>query len=248
VATLKVSTTGCTLAAVFANSRPGEPSEYVSGLALELLDELRITMMECRIVLQVLPNEADMNFDELDRDLQTAQLGARRAYEAASVLHQGARLNDRWGSDWSRPKAIFARHVAAVRDGAPRVHPKTALGDHIERALWQLPATDRVEDAVAARPTCTGIARASKRRCAVSAIYLGSGLFGAHCYSHATPEERDQYRIHQEAVSAQQSSLHANHLRRLRAIGERISERWLQHRENRRLWVTELTSDIEAAD
>jgi hypothetical protein len=233
---------------VFANSRPGEPSEYVSGLALELLDELRIRMMECRIVLQALPNEADMNFDELDRDLHTAQQGARLAYEAASVVHQGARLNDRWGSDWSRPKAIFARQGAAVRDGAPRVDPKPALGDHVERALWQLPAADRVEDAIAVRPACTGTVRATKRRCAVSAIYLGSGLFAAHCYSHATPEEREQYRTHQGAVNAQQSSSHANHLRRVRAIGERISERWLQHRENRRLWVTELTSDIEAGD
>jgi hypothetical protein len=222
---------------VFANSRPDGSSEYVSGLAVKLLDELRITVMECRIVLQALPAEADMNFDELDRDLHTAQQGARLAYEAASVVHQGARLEDRWGCDWSRPRAIFARHGAAVRNGASRVQPKPTLGDHLERALWQLPATDRVEDGAAVRPTCTGVVRASRRRCAVSAIYLGSGLFAAHCYSHATPDERDRYRTHQETVSAQQSSAHANQLRRLRAVGERLSEQWLKHRENRRPWT-----------
>jgi hypothetical protein len=34
-------------------------------VALVLLDELRMRMMECRLVLQALPDEADLNFDEL---------------------------------------------------------------------------------------------------------------------------------------------------------------------------------------
>nr|WP_319449837.1 MULTISPECIES: hypothetical protein [unclassified Mycobacterium] len=199
-------------------------------------------MMECRLVLKALPDEADMNFDELERDLHTAQQAARLAYEAASVVHQGARLDPRWGSDWSRPKAIFARHGAAVRDGAPRVDPKPASGDLLERWLWRLPATDSVDGAPEVRPTCTGTVRATKRPCTAAAIYLGSGVFGAHCYSHATPMERDQYRAHHDSVSAQQSTSYTDLLERQRGVGERLSEQWLQHRDNRSKWVDEVRS------
>jgi hypothetical protein len=233
---------------VFSNQRPDGHSECVSGLAVKLLDELCITVMECRVVLQALPAEADMNFDELERELQTAQRGARLAYEAASVVNQGGRLEDRWGSDWSRPRAIFARHGAAVRNGASRVYPEPALGGHLERVLWQLPAADHVEDVGAARPTCTGVVRATRRLCAVSALYLGSGVFGAHCYSHATPDERDQYRTHQETVTALQSNAYANQSRRLRAIGERLCEQWLRHRENRQPSDAQFTWDTKAAE
>lgn len=64
---------------VSANSHHAQPSEYVSDLALELLDEVRIRMMECRLVLKALTDEADLNFEELDRDLHAAQQSARTA-------------------------------------------------------------------------------------------------------------------------------------------------------------------------
>ena len=130
---------------VSANSHHGQPSEYVSEIALELLDEVHIRMMECRLVLKALTDEADLNFAELDRDLHAAQQSARRAYEAGSVVHQGARLDARPGSDWSRPNEIFARHEAAVRAGAARVDPTSAMGDCLERSLWQLPTSGSVD-------------------------------------------------------------------------------------------------------
>lgn len=231
-----------------ANSHDDQLSEYVSGLALELLDELRIAMMECRLVLTALPDEADLNFDELECELYTAQQSARRAYQAASLVHQGVQLDPRWGSDWSRPKAIFARHSAAVRNGAPRVDPKVAVGDRMERALWQLPATDSVDQGPAVRPTCTGTVRTTKRRCTVSAVYLGSGLFGAHCYSHATPAERDQYRAHRDSVSAQESTSYTDLLERQRGVGQRISERWLKLRARRQQWIDEFSSVTRAEE
>ena len=231
---------------VFANSHGAQPSEYVSGLALELLDELRIKMMECRLVLKALPDEADMNFDELEHDLHIAQEAAHQAYDAASVVHQGARLDPRWGNGWSRPKAIFARHDAAVRDGALRIDPKFGLGDRLERVLWQLSTSECVDHVPDVRSKCTGTVRATKRPCRASAIYLGSGLFGAHCYSHATAAERDQYRKHQDSVGASQSDAYTDLLGRQRDVGEQLSVQWLQHRDTRRQWVDAVASASRA--
>ncbi|MUM06784.1 hypothetical protein B5P44_18635 [Mycobacterium sp. CBMA 213] len=228
------------MAFVSANSHDG--SEFISGLALELLDELRIRMMECRLVLSALPDEADMNFDELDVELHTAQEAATRAYAAASVVHQGARLDPRWGNGWSRPKAIFARHQAAVRDGAPKVDPKPALGDRVERSLWQLPGMHNVDRAPDARPKCTGTVRTTKRPCTAGAVYLGSGLFAAHCYSHATPAERAQCRAHHDFVDTFQSTAYTDLLERQREVGERLSVQWLQDRDSRGKWVDEVSS------
>lgn len=184
-------------------------------------------------MLTALPDEADMNFDDLDYELHTVQRSAQQACQAASLVHQGARMDPRWGNDWSRPKAIFARHSAAVRGGAPRVDPAPAMGDGMERVLWQLPATDRVDDVPKVRPTCSGTVRTTKRRCTMAALYLGSGLFGAHCYSHATPDERDEYRVHQDAMRAKETTSYTDLLALRRRIGENIGQRWLQHRDRR---------------
>lgn len=216
-----------------ANSHDERCSEYVSGLAVALLDELRITLMECRLMLTALPDEADMNFDDLDYELHTVQRSAHQAYQAASLVHQGARLDPRWGTDWSRPKALFARHSAAVRGGAPRLDPAPAMGGGMERALWQLPATDRVDDVPKERPTCAGTVRTTKRRCTMAALYLGSGLFAAHCYSHATPDERDQYRAHQDATRTKETTSYTDLLALRRRIGENIGQQWLQRRDRR---------------
>lgn len=70
--------------------------ESVSSFALEVLDELRMRMLECLLVLQALPEEADLNFDEIENDIHTVSRGARNAYEAASLVHQGAALGERW--------------------------------------------------------------------------------------------------------------------------------------------------------
>jgi hypothetical protein len=240
----KVCTTSSTLLPVFSTSRGPESSEYVSGVALDVLDEMRIRMMECRLVLANLSDQADMNFDELEQDLRAAQQGAQEAYEAASLVHQGAALEPRWGTSWSRPRAVFARHHAAVRQGANKVHPESGLGDRLERSLWQLPGVDRVEDAGAVRPKCSGTVRTTGAKCVSSAIYLGSGLFGAHCYSHATAEERNQYRAHHEKASSQLSNSHELLLVRQRGVGEAIAEQWLQRRENRRQWIDDIDSAI----
>lgn len=227
-------------------SYDSDSPEFVSSIALEVLEELLLRVIECRLVLQALPGEADLNFDELDGALHVTQQSACEAHDAAWLVHQGARLNARWGTGWSRPKAIFARHGAAVQDGANKVNLIPNLGHRLDRSMWQLPAPDRVEDVVGVRPRCAGAVRATKLRCSVSAIYLGSGVYGAHCYSHATPAERDQYRQHNDLTLAAQADSHGRLLGFRRAVGEKIADRWRQHRETKRQWVEEICTAAQA--
>lgn len=122
------------------------PMESVSSLALDVIDELRMKMLECLLVLQTLPDGAVLNLSDLAGDLLAARRGTQEAYQAVSLLHQGAELDERWGHNRSRPKVIFARHVAAVHRGAKKVTPMLALCDRLECHLYQLPRTDRTQD------------------------------------------------------------------------------------------------------
>lgn len=214
-----------------------EPAEEVSSLALDIIDELRLKMLECLLVLQTLPDEADLNFADLTSDVLAAHRGAQEAYRAASLVHQGAELDERWGHSLSRPRAVFARHNAAVKRGAKKIIPIAALSDRLEGQLYRLPALDRTQDVVGQRPKCSGIVRSTGDDCESSAIYLGSGIFGAHCYSHATPTERDRYRAHHEAVAARQTRSHDDLLTLQRSVGENIAAQWISSREQRAGWV-----------
>ncbi|SKH61590.1 Uncharacterised protein [Mycobacteroides abscessus subsp. massiliense] len=226
---------------VFETDPDLDPTESVSSLALDIIDELRLKMLECLLVLQTLPDEADLNFADLTSDILAAHRGALEAHRAASLMHQGAELDERWGHGLSRPKAIFARHNAAVSRGARKVKPIAALSDRLEGHLYRLPALDRTQDVVGERPKCSGVARSTGENCASSAIYLGSAIFGAHCYSHATPTERDKYRAHHEAVSARQARSHDDLLTLQRSAGESIAAQWISTRDQRAIWVDRMS-------
>ncbi|AWG65087.1 hypothetical protein [Mycobacteroides abscessus] len=228
---------------MFETDSDFDPDETVSSLALAVIDELRMRMLECLLVLQTLPEEADLNFADLANDVLAAHRGSLEAYQAASIVHQGAELDERWGHGLSRPKAIFARHNAAVRGGATKVAPMPALCDRLERHLYQLPRPDRTQTVAGQRPKCSGVVKSTAEDCTSSAIYLGSGMFGAHCYSHASPSEREQYRVHHEENDARQARSH-NDLRSLqRAAGEKIVTHWISTREQRTQWIEALISN-----
>lgn len=228
-----VSPTSSTLLCVVVPEPNSYDMEYVSPRALEVLDELRIRVMECLLVLQALPAEADLNLDELEEDLHVARLQCGQAYEAASLVHQAAALDERWGESWSRPKAVFARHNAAVRQGARRVRPMRARGDELEWRLWQLPAPDRVQNFGGARPQCSGVVRSTGNDCRSTAVYLGAGTFGAHCYSHATPGEREKYRDVQDAADAQEAMSFAELVETQQTEGRAITAEWIEQRAAR---------------
>ncbi len=120
--------------------------------------------------------------------------------------------------------------------------PLPALSDQLERYLYQLPSLDRTQDFVGERPRCCAVVRASGRDCASAAICLGSGMFGAHCYSHATGTERDQYRAHHEQVSARQARSHEDLRDLQRAVGENIAAQWISGRKQRAQWVAAIVA------
>ncbi|MFA4081355.1 hypothetical protein [Mycobacteroides salmoniphilum] len=228
---------------MFETDSDFDPDETVSSLALDVIDELRLKMLECLLVLQTLPEEADLNFTDLANDILAAHRGTLEAYQAASIVHQGAELDERWGNGLSRPKAIFARHNAAVRRGAQKVTPMPALCDQLERRLYQLPRPDRTQTVAAARPKCSGLVKSTGEDCTNSAIYLGAGMFGAHCYSHATATEREQYRAHHEENDARQARSHADLRSMQRAVGEKILAHWISTRERRPQWIDTIVSN-----
>ncbi|WP_134144685.1 hypothetical protein [Mycobacteroides salmoniphilum] len=218
--------------------------ESVSSLALDVIDELRMKMLECLLVLQTLPEEADLNFADLANDILAAHRSTLETYQAASIVHQGAELDEPWGNSLSRPKAIFARHNAAVRRGATKVLPVAALSDRLERYLYHLPRPDRTQTVAGQRPKCCGVVKTTGEDCTNSAIYLGSGMFGAHCYSHATPTERDQYRVHHEANDARQARSHEDLRSLQRAVGAEIAAHWISNRPQRIEWVDRIVPQI----
>lgn len=225
---------------VFETDSDFEPNETVSSFALDVIDEVRMKMLECLLVLHTLPEEADLNFTDLANDILAAHRATLEAYQAASIVHQGAELDQRWGNGLSRPKAIFARHNAAVRRGATKVTAMPALCDRLERHLYQLPRPDRTQTVAGARPKCSALVKSTGQDCTNSAIYLGSGMFGAHCYSHATPTEREQYRIHHEQNDARQARSHADLRNLQRAVGQKIADHWISTREQRTQWVNDI--------
>ncbi|AYM44313.1 hypothetical protein P5V78_24220 [Mycobacteroides abscessus subsp. abscessus] len=128
---------------------PDYDAEWASALGLTLLDELPVSMIECLLVVGSLPHSSvDLNLDDLAAELRTAQRSAQEAYQAASLLNQRASLDTAWGSAHSRPRAVFARHNAAVRSGAPRVSPVATQTERVEDLLSKEPATDHPDDAV----------------------------------------------------------------------------------------------------
>ncbi len=72
------------------------------------------------------------------------------------------------------------------------------------------------------------------------AIYLGSGMFGAHCYSHATAAEREQYRDHHERNDALQARSHTDLRNLQRAVGQKIAAHWIATREQRVQWINDI--------
>lgn len=121
---------------------PADTGEHVTGVALDLLDELRLTLMECVLVLKMLPGEADLNFVDIEQQILLTHHYAKQAHYAASLVNQGATLNARWGKSLSRPKAVFARHNAAVQLGALQLRPLPMISDEFEDRLWRLPAVN----------------------------------------------------------------------------------------------------------
>jgi hypothetical protein len=153
------------------------PLDTATPLGLDILDELCTVLLECLMVAEAVQFEVSLNLDELLNALTAIQQPARSAYRAASLLHQGAALDESWSTTRSRPKAVFARHRAAVRGGA---RPSRSLEPTASRFNDALNANNTIDDArniAGTGPQCIGPATTPTKDCANVAAYLGSGDF-----------------------------------------------------------------------
>lgn len=213
---------------------PGAGQESASAKALVLLDELGISLLESVLVLESLRAEVDLNFDELTRGIQRLQLLAEEAFGAATLLHQGAELAEAWGAPPSRPRAIFARHAAAVRAGAVAFSRRDSTSAVSERKIRQLPNVDRAAGAASSRPTCQAIIRKTGQPCESAAIYLGSGSFAQHCYSHSSRAEREGYHRYQEIAKAELEGARRQQQATIQTFRAKVAAGWMRRRVERR--------------
>lgn len=211
--------------------------DSASPLGLQILVELRVLLLECQLVLISLADEVDLNFEECLGGLTAVRELVAQASGAASLLSQNAALDSSWSTGPSRPKAIYARHTAAVNAGASRLTPNTSLIGTVEARLERLPHSDLSQNYSGSRPGCTGFVAKTGKRCTNTAIYLGAGSFAQHCYSHCTPGERQRYRDHQDR---QNQALEDSWLEReelLRLVGRNIIDDWVQNRGQQPAWL-----------
>jgi hypothetical protein len=163
-----------------------DPIDSATPLGLGILDEMCIALLECLIAAEAVQFEAGLNLDELLAALCAIQQPARSAFRAASLLHQGAALTESWSASRSRPKAIFARHRAAVRQGARPSRPLEPTASRFNEALDANNTVDDARCVAGTEPQCAGPAGRTTEDCTTAAVYLGSGEFAAHCYAHLT--------------------------------------------------------------
>ncbi len=153
--------------------------DSASPLGLQILEELRVLLLECQLVVISLADEVDLNFEDCLGGLTAVRELVAQASGAASLMSQNAALDSSWSTGPSRPKAIYARHTAAVNAGASRLTPNTSLIGTVEARLERLPHSDLSQNYSGSRPGCTGFVAKTGKRCTNTAIYLGAGSFCA---------------------------------------------------------------------
>lgn len=213
-----------------------DTSEYASEFALDVLDELCVTLLECQLALLAVRDEVDLKFDELNEQLATLQVTAQAAFGAASLLHHRVDLDEPWGSQHSTPRAIYARHRAAVRQGAKSFWPTPTSVDEFNMHIFQEPSTDWMAD-TASRPRCQQRSQREARQCEHLALRIGNSEFAAHCYGHASPIQLDQFKQFRDQTADRDLASQPEIVARLLAAGREVIGDWLHRRHQGRDWL-----------
>lgn len=208
--------------------------EWVTKRGLEMLDELVGALQEGQLALRSMRVDVGLTLDELERDLRAARESARSAYGAASLLSQGAELTASWSDCPSRPKAVHARHRAAVDHGAPRKVPAAPAADlyeemlreSYERMLQQ--GRESQPEQTAANRRC-GHPKLDGKLCRGRLVRISPNEFASHCPDHLEVTERELYERHRRQAAsriaqAQREEFH------------RIADEWIAERHGIRSW------------
>ncbi|MCV7193144.1 hypothetical protein [Mycolicibacterium brumae] len=208
-----------------ASQRP----EFATGRAYQILDEVALRILEIRLALMVVTEEVSLRLDDFYPRLTALELLADQAVGAAGLLLLSAELDDAWGSQPSRPQAVYARHKAAVSRGAPRAFPPASSLWHFNTVLKAV-GEPAIGPDFRARPQCPATIRDGSRQCSNGVLYLGGNAFASGCFSHATEAERDRYRQHQDDRT--EANVEAGQLQHLAltGLGRKITRDWLRRR------------------
>lgn len=217
---------------MFPAATPAEAAPPTSQWSIEILDELRIVLLECVLVLGVLPKESGLHLNALADAVNTAHRDAQQAHRAASLLRQGAALHS-WLDRCERrhPHTVLLEHEEAVRRGAVPVTAAESQAIRIERRIWHSAA--RHAAAAASGPGCVAQLEPDGTRCGAQALHRDAESFGVHCYRHANENERnvdwqveaELYERERELVSGYQ-----------RAFGREVAAAWMQRRRQSPRW------------
>lgn len=232
-----VCPTSSTLQGMVEALAAADPVDTATPLGLDVLDEMCIALLECLIAAEAVQFEAGLNLDELLTALCAIQQPARSAFRAASLLHQGAAMTESWSTTRSRPKAVFARHRAAVRQGASPSNPLEPTAVRFNQALNANNTVDDARSVAGTGPQCAGQAGTTTEECTTTAVYLGLGEFAAHCYAHLTAVEHRRFRQYQCDVALQQHAVTQTLNERAWRAADLVFAEWLQRRSRGTRWL-----------
>ncbi|QQG95595.1 hypothetical protein HBE99_00835 [Mycobacteroides chelonae] len=209
---------------MFSAALPADPAPHTSQWAIEILDELRIALLECVLVLAVLPEETGLSFGALSEDLDAAHRHAKEAHHAASLLRQESTPSSPEGR--RHPHTVLLEY----RQGIASVVAAPSLIEHIERRVWE-GVTDSHVHAEPGR--CAARMERGSRLCGARTLYRDAESFGVHCYRHASEDER---RRDQLVEAHLHESIQALAVGYKQAFGREVAAAWLRRRQQSPRW------------
>lgn len=113
--------------------------QSATALAVEVLDELRASILECLLALDAIGQESIVDLKPLAESLVVSGRVARQTFVAASLLHQDAELAVPFCEEnRTAPGSIISRHLAAVAKGAVAISPDRSDVDDFEAEIGGL--------------------------------------------------------------------------------------------------------------
>lgn len=177
-------------------------ADTATPLGVALLGQLVRHLVEATHVLRFISVEVDLNLEEASSALVQASVEVNHAFEASTLLLQGAVLDENWSRKASRPKAVFARHNAAVAAGATRMYP-----DHVPMLVHRerCPVTDDQfpsKPPQASRPMCGHMAKTTGKPCGNHVVVLEEGVLASGCARHLPDVEKPSYQRQKDQTEA----------------------------------------------
>lgn len=167
-------------------------SDSASALGVALLGQLVRHLDEAQHIVEFVAGQADLNLIEVSGALVQAANEANQAFQAACILRRGAELDAAWTNNPSRPKAVFARHRAAIAAGAIPVDPAPAPMLIRSTPSPATPDQRPFKPRASSRPQC-GHPTKSGGRCAKIVVVLEDGVLASGCEIHLPASERPSY-------------------------------------------------------